>query len=101
MNCEIVQNILEEYLENELDEPLRKEVESHLQKCPYCQSELAVTESIDQVINVIPDPKVPGEIYENVLADVRVSQSQPIIGFSGITDKLKERIRDIEDRIAA
>ncbi|HIE28702.1 TPA: hypothetical protein EYP66_15590 [Candidatus Poribacteria bacterium] len=30
MNCEIVQNILEEYLEDELDETFRKEVESHL-----------------------------------------------------------------------
>ena len=100
MHCEFVQNILEEFLEGELDEVLRKQVEYHVQKCPYCQRELAMTESIAQLISVIEDPQVPGEIYDNVLAEVRASQSQPMISFGRITDVLRGGIRYIEDRIA-
>jgi len=118
MHCEIVQNILEEYLEDELDENFRREVESHLQSCSYCQRELVMTERIANFISVIPDPQVPEEIYENVITQVCASQKQPTIIplnkgvalaascqwhrglFSGITDALRGGIRHIGDRFA-
>jgi uncharacterized protein with PIN domain len=101
MHCDIVQNILEEYLEDELDEIFRREVESHLQSCSYCQRELAMTERIANFIKVIPDPQVPEEIYENVMTQVCASQKQPTTSFSGITDALKGGIHYIGDRFAA
>jgi hypothetical protein len=100
MHCEIVQNILEEYLEGELDETFREEVESHLQSCSYCQREFDLTKRIANFISVIPDPQVPEEIFENVLAEVCASQSQPTIGFIRITDALRGSICYIKDRIA-
>lgn len=100
MHCEIVQNILEEYLEDELDESFRKKVEYHLQSCSYCQRELDLTKRIANFISVIPDPQAPEEIYENVLAEIRASQSQLTIRFSRITDAFRGVIRYIEDRIA-
>jgi len=109
MNCEIVQNILEEYLEGELDGTFRREMESHLQSCSYCQRELAMTERIANFIKVIPDPQVPEEIYENVMTQVCASQKQPTIIplnkggrglFNGITDALREGISHIGDRFA-
>lgn len=100
MHCDIVQNILEEYLEDELDENFRREIASHLQSCSYCQRELAMTERIANFIKVIPDPQVPKEIYENVMTQVCASQKQPTTSFSGITDALRGGIRHIGDRLA-
>jgi len=99
MHCEIVQNILEEYLEGKLDETFRVEVEYHLQSCSYCQRELDLTKRIANFISVIPDPQVPEEIYENVIVEVRALQSQPTIRFNRIIDSLRGVIRYIGERI--
>jgi len=49
---------------------------------------------------MIPDPQMPAEIYDNVLVEMRASQSQSTMSFSRIINALKEGIRYIENRIA-
>jgi predicted anti-sigma-YlaC factor YlaD len=100
MNCEMAQNILEEYLEEELDDTLRREVESHIQKCSYCQHELHLTEDIAQFIKMIPNPKVPRAILDNVAAEIYSSQPQITSGFSRIAGSFKRGIQHIGDRLS-
>jgi len=97
MHCELVQNILEEYLAGELDDALKREVESHIQKCSSCQHELDLTENIAQVIRMIPDPEVPQSIFDNVLAEVQASQKQAETGFTRIIDGFRSGIKHIKN----
>lgn len=42
MNCKKVERFLSEYLENELDEKLKREIEKHLKICFNCSNEFKV-----------------------------------------------------------
>ncbi|TKJ42668.1 hypothetical protein CEE36_07140 [candidate division TA06 bacterium B3_TA06] len=61
MNCKGIEELLQAYHDGELSEAQRKEVESHLAKCPKCQAKLAELGALDELLidgdaERVPDP---------------------------------------------
>lgn len=61
MNCKGIEKLLQAYHDGELSEAQRKEVESHLAKCPKCQAKLAELGALDELLidgdaERVPDP---------------------------------------------
>lgn len=51
MKCQDCRNLLIEYIEQSLSEPLFTAVNDHLKKCRACQTELNLLKKIDQVLS--------------------------------------------------
>lgn len=71
MRCETVKELLEAYVEGELDDSQRKELEAHLSGCELCRWELTLTKSIPHLISSLPTPSVPADIIPNTLQRLR------------------------------
>ncbi len=54
MNCELVQELLSAYLDDELSEEQKLQVESHLAECTQCAHELNMMRQIDESIREEP-----------------------------------------------
>ncbi len=71
MNCSKCIDMLSEYLDNELNEPERQEVEAHLMLCPECKTLLeeiqAVHANLQDAISFIP---VPPGLDDKILASL-------------------------------
>jgi len=75
MHCELVMELLEEYIEGELDESRQVMIEIHLADCESCRQELALSQSIPHLVNSLPTPPVPESIIPNTLMRLRKSTS--------------------------
>lgn len=53
--CEEIRNLLSDYLDNDLDEKTRKEVEGHLSTCSNCAKELELLRKAMQLVKAWPD----------------------------------------------
>jgi len=71
MRCETVKELLEAYIEGELDESKQKAVEAHISSCESCKQELALTRSIPRLVSSLPTPPVPEDIIPNTLKQIR------------------------------
>ena len=86
IRCEDVHSVLEEYLEGELDTDTQTAIETHLAACQGCQNELDFALEIDHVLQGLPKPQPPPEIFNQVAAYV---QSHPKPAASGWLDSVK------------
>ena len=59
MNCEKCPELLNDYLDNELDESVYAEVENHIGKCPGCKAELDRLAKMRSLLNDLKDVQVP------------------------------------------
>jgi len=75
MQCKLAIEILEEYIEGELDESTKAMIEIHLADCESCRQELALSQSIPHLVNSLPTPSVPESIIPNTLMQLRKSTS--------------------------
>jgi len=75
MRCELVMELLEEYIEGELDESRQAMMEIHLADCESCRQELALSQNIPHLVNSLPTPSVPESIIPNTLMRLRKSTS--------------------------
>lgn len=71
MNCEICQNKLSEYLENELDESTMKEIYAHIEICEDCAHELELLKTTLRLAKEIPQVEPPAEVCEEILSKVQ------------------------------
>lgn len=67
MRCEEVIELLEAYVEGELDESEQEIVETHISGCELCKQELALTQSIPSLVGSLQTPSVPEDIVPNTL----------------------------------
>ncbi|MBD3183985.1 hypothetical protein GF312_17000 [Candidatus Poribacteria bacterium] len=76
MRCSAAIELLERYLENELDEVQTSKLESHLENCLGCQRELELTHSIQIIIKCIEKPKTPEDIIPETLERLHKSKEK-------------------------
>ena len=67
MRCEAVKDLLEAYVEGELDGSELRSVESHISGCELCKKELALTRSMPRLVKSLSTPPVPEDIISNTL----------------------------------
>ena len=67
MRCEAVKDLLEAYVEGELDGSELRSVESHISGCELCKKELALTRSMPRLVKSLSTPPVPEDIILNTL----------------------------------
>ena len=67
MRCEAVKDLLEAYVEGELDRSELRSVEAHISGCELCKKELALTQSIPRLVKSLSTPPVPEDIISNTL----------------------------------
>jgi len=84
MKCTRVQDLLKsDYLDAELNQELRRQIDSHLKKCPTCQ---VLKKSLrDQRISLraIKQKDVPPEIWQNIQSTIieeRLKEPENIFG---------------------
>ncbi len=70
MNCHKVQDHLSPYLDGEVPEELRLEMEVHLKGCAACQTELALLRRLDRAFETLPAP-APPDVAHRVLSRLR------------------------------
>lgn len=70
MKCPSVQDHLSAYLDAEVPEELRRELEAHLEACAACRAELALLQRLDLAFAELPLPASP-DVTQRVLARVR------------------------------
>jgi len=64
-------DLLQTYLDQELDQTRLLEVESHLDQCPSCQAELSRLEGVFTRLESLPALKLDKDISSSVLAKLR------------------------------
>ena len=67
MRCKEIRELLEEYLEGEIDETKRKEMETHIDGCDLCRWELALSRSIPRLVGSLSTPPVPDDLIPSTL----------------------------------
>jgi len=84
MKCTKVQDLLKsDYMDAELNQELRRQIDSHLEKCPACQT---LKQSLrDQRISLraIKQKDVPPEIWQNIQSTIiaqRLKEPENIFG---------------------
>ena len=87
VRCEDIRSIVEEYLAGELDMKIHTAVENHLVVCPHCQDEIDIALGLEEVLQALPKPELPPEIFDHVAAYVR---SHPRHRLTGWVDGLRE-----------
>jgi len=67
MDCERVKELINEYIDGELDEDLSKEITGHIKRCASCRA--IKSELLDEVIIPLRKserPAVPVSVWENI-----------------------------------
>ncbi len=71
MNCTEFLDFVNSYLDDELEEQSRAEVEAHLADCPDCCCEVADWRTcIDWLRQTFPEQAPPAELWEKIQATV-------------------------------
>lgn len=70
MRCEIVKDLLEKFVEGELEEPLKEDIEKHIAGCDSCKHELLLARKVPFMIRSMLTPQVPGDIIHDVLEQI-------------------------------
>ena len=71
LTCTEVQDILEVYLDDELDADTYASVASHIGSCVACQDEVRFARAVSGALHELPKPDPPFEIFDAVAAHVR------------------------------
>jgi len=73
MKCEDIEKLISEFIDNEIEESLRKMMEEHLKECRRC---LSLFETIEKTIalsrSIYRKKKVPKDVSERVYYEVRI-----------------------------
>lgn len=92
MNCETCLNHIYDYVDNELEDSQKRELETHLENCAACRSELT---KIDQAMSAYHawgvNANISSDFVEGVLANLDEAQRTPafpvmkLVGFGMIS----------------
>ncbi|MCY1636650.1 HEAT repeat domain-containing protein [Marinifilum sp. D737] len=85
MNCKYIQDLLIEYLENNLNQEQANEVENHLISCENCRNEYQLTKQFLHTINDIEDEQPSANLsmnFNQLLEEEKENQRQESIQFT-------------------
>ena len=72
MNCQEIKNLMDAYLDGELDPVTSQKVEQHLRECPKCEQAYEVETAMAHAISqAAPYYKAPLELRERIQASLR------------------------------
>lgn len=71
MNCSEVQDLIPRYLNGELDDDIRRQVEKHISGCPDCRTEVEQERSLGRVLGQSASDDPPDEYWNDYNAKVR------------------------------
>src|SRR5436853_2430094 len=84
MNCEEATNLMDGYLDGELDPITSQTIEQHLRECPKCDQVYKIHGSLIRVIgNATPYYKAPAELRERIQSSLRDAVGAKDKGGSG------------------
>jgi hypothetical protein len=89
MNCKKIEELLNPYVDQELDAESTQTVEEHLKSCPTCQDEYLKLKEMVASLNFLPQVSAPQNLTQNIMA--KISQEEIQIQSSWI-DHLKKQI---------
>lgn len=98
IRCEDVHSVLEEYLAGELNTDAQTAIEAHIAACQDCQNELNFALEVGEMLQELPRPQPPAEVFDQVAAYV---QSHPEPTSPGWFDSLKQALRGLSIRPVA
>ncbi|MPQ47102.1 hypothetical protein GCQ56_08740 [Marinifilum sp. N1E240] len=78
MECKYINDLLVEYIENDLNETQTKEVENHLTSCEHCRNEYELTKQFLSDINTTEDELPSSNLKKNfnqILKDEKMHQN--------------------------
>lgn len=70
MDCREVKELLHEYIENNIDHDLKKDVKQHLSSCSACRAELASVRKYRQTMDSLEQVKAPDDFLEQLHARI-------------------------------
>jgi anti-sigma factor RsiW len=65
-SCGHLVRLLADYLERQLPEPVHRELEQHLQRCPRCVAQLRTYQSTVSLLRSLTDEDLPPELRLSV-----------------------------------
>lgn len=72
MNCEEIANLMDGYLDGELDALTSQKIEQHLRDCPGCEQAYQAQSALVRMIgSAAPYYKAPGELRERIRSSLR------------------------------
>ncbi len=98
IRCEYVHSVLEGYLAGELNTDTQTTIEAHIAACQDCQNELNFALEVGEMLQELPRPQPPAEVFDQVAAYV---QSHPKPTAQGWFDSLKQALRGLSFRPVA
>lgn len=98
IRCEDVHSVLEEYLAGELNTDAQTAIEAHMAACQDCQNELNFALEVGEMLQELPRPQPPAEVFNQVAAYV---QSHPKPTTQGWFDSLKQALHGLSIRPVA
>src|SRR5437870_6158249 len=85
MNCEETTNLMDGYLDGELDPITSQTIEQHLRECPRCDQAYATHGSLIRAIgNATPYYKAPLELRERIQSSLRKEMAEQSTGSGSI-----------------
>ena len=76
MKCEECSELLDLYINGELSDEERQEVDAHLSSCQQCREELAFAKKLQKELSSMPKPAVPEHFFEDVRAKIEAEKHQ-------------------------
>jgi anti-sigma factor (TIGR02949 family) len=67
LSCEAALDLLEPYLDGDLDAGEEARLRAHLATCPACSAELALAQRVQRELRTLPQPEVPPELLARVI----------------------------------
>ncbi|MHC1723650.1 MAG: anti-sigma factor [Aminipila sp.] len=77
MTCLEVQELLSAFIDNELDEETKKEIQKHIEKCDQCRKDVQELKTIIAELSSLEDVPVP-EVFHKRLHDALVVEGESI-----------------------
>ncbi|MEK7485639.1 MAG: anti-sigma factor [Planctomycetota bacterium] len=79
MKCTDILNTLEDFLDDELSETSKKDVESHLKDCSPCQSQFQSLKKLSSLLHFLPQPNPPQKLEALILEKIQKKRSFRLI----------------------
>lgn len=84
-NCAQILELLKTgYLDNELDEVTRKQVNQHLEECPACRRMKENLEAVALLLRNAPRANPPENIWPRIQAEIRRARVKPTGNFAAL-----------------
>ena len=72
MDCELSRKLMSSYIDKDINDIDKKELESHLSLCEECMKEYKLLLSVVQSCNSIEEKELPGDFYKRIHEELKI-----------------------------